>query len=409
VVVDGYSAAAPLGRMITERGFNAIHVQSSERILFGAKAFRPTDYAATLTFDGDLGRLVSELARWNVVAVTPGIQTGVLLADRLGEALRVPNNGVAQSLDRVDKFAMSRVLEANGLLGAKSFATASVDELVDWFRRSGTSKVIVKPCTSAGTDNVTVCRTEADIRAAFANIFHKTNRMGLFNEAVVIQEFLEGTEYIVNTVSFKGMHRVTDCWQYRKVAANGGSFVYEKCSLLQSSADAVAELIDYTFRMLDAFGVKEGASHNEVMMTKAGPALIEINPRLSGAQIPRLAALAIGEGQLEWTLRVLLERDKTPNGFYEPYQLRQHAMLCPLISHVQGRFAGLRFKEELESLPSFQFADYFVEVGGAMPLTVDCYTQPGIVFLAHPDDAAMQKDYERIRELERNGLYDVAA
>jgi L-amino acid ligase len=84
-------------------------------------------------------------------------------------------------------------------------------------------------------------------------------------------------------------------------------------------------------------------------------------------------------------------------------------MLCPLISHVQGRFAGLRFKEELESLSSFQFADYFVEVGGAMPLTVDCYTQPGIVFLAHPDEATMENDYERIRELERNGLYDVAA
>jgi L-amino acid ligase len=193
------------------------------------------------------------------------------------------------------------------------------------------------------------------------------------------------------------------------VAANGGSFVYEKCDLLQSSADVVAELTDYTFRMLDAFGVKEGASHNEVMMTKAGPALIEINPRVSGAQIPRLATLAIGEGQLEWTLRVLLERAKTPNGFYEPYQVRQHAMLCPLISHVQGRFAGLRFKDELESLPSFQFADYFVEVGGSMPLTVDCYTQPGIVFLAHPDEATLERDYERVRQLERNGLYDVAA
>src|SRR5690242_4820318 len=106
VVVDGYSAATPLGRMITELGFNAIHVQSTERILFGGKSFRPTDYAATLIFNGDLDRLVSELAEWNVVAVTPGIQTGVLLADRLGEALGVPNNGTAQSLDRVDKFAM---------------------------------------------------------------------------------------------------------------------------------------------------------------------------------------------------------------------------------------------------------------------------------------------------------------
>jgi biotin carboxylase len=395
--------------MIAARGYDVVHVQSSARIHFGGKTFRPGDFVDNLIFDGDLSKLLGALARFDAVAVIAGIQTGVVLADHLSEALGLPSNGTSQSLDRVDKFAMYRVLDAHGLRCARSHCSDRLDDLLAWYRDETITTAVVKPCASAGTDHVTVCRDERDIREAFVRILNKENRMGLVNHAVLIQEYLEGTEYIVNTVSFKGRHRVTDAWRYRKVAANGGSFVYEKCELLDGSAACLPALREYVFRALSAFGVKEGASHNEVMQTPGGPALIEINPRMAGAQIPRLAALAIGEGQLEWTAKVYLEREATPAGFDAPYALRRQAMLCPLISNVTGEFAGLSFREELESLPSFQFADYLVEVGGPISLTVDCYTQPGIVFLAHEDPAVLEADYAQVRKLERDGLYRVVS
>ncbi|XXT17134.1 ATP-grasp domain-containing protein [Sorangium sp. So ce429] len=409
IIVDCYSAAVPLAGMVAGLGYDVVHVQSTERIYFGGKTFRPSDFVENIVFDGDFPGLMRSLSRFHAVAVIAGVQTGVLLADRLSEALEVPTNGTAQSLDRIDKFAMFRVLEAHGLRCARSCSSSQLAELVAWFHDSGVSKAIVKPRTSAGTDHVVVCRGEQEIREAFGRIIHKENRMGLLNEAVLIQEYLEGTEYIVNTVSLKGRHRVTDAWRYRKIAVNGGSFVYEKCEILDPSTECLPALRDYVFRVLDAFGIKEGASHNEVMLTPAGPALIEINPRLAGAQIPRLAAIALGEGQLEWTAKVYLQRESIPAGFDDPYTLRRHAMLCPLISNVEGRFAGLAFKRELESLPSFQFADYFVEAGQRLSLTVDCYTQPGIVFLAHQDPSVLEADYDRIRQLESTGLYQIVS
>jgi len=408
VVVDGYPYSVPLARLIAARGYHAINVQSGARKLLGGEAFRAS-CAATILFDGDLKRLLSELAPWHVVAVMPGSQTGTVLADRLAEALDLPGNGTTQSLDRIDKYAMSRVLDAAGLRSAKTHATADEEDMIAWFHRLGASKVVVKPCTSMGTDDVTMCRDENAVRAAFAKILHKTNRSGLRNDAVVIQEFLEGTEYVVNTVSFRGMHRVTDIWRCHKIAANGSSFVYQKIELLPSSAAGLTEMIDYTLLMLDAFGVKEGPAHNEVMMTSAGPVLVEINPRASGANLPRMATLAIGEGQFEWMVRALLERDGTPAGFHQPYELRQHAMSCLLVSRAQGRFAGLRFKDEIEALPSFQFAHYPLEIGDELRLTVDLFTVPGTVYLAHPDRATLERDYERIRALERDGLILVAA
>jgi biotin carboxylase len=384
-----------------------VHVQSTQQIYFGARTFRPDDFVANIIFDGDLAKLAQAVRRFRPSAVIAGVQTGVALADSLSEALGLPSNGSARSRERIDKFEMFRVLSEHGLACARSHASADVEALVDWFRAQGGARAIVKPCTSAGTDHVTICSSEDEVRAAFAAIVNQRNRMGLINRAAIIQELLEGTEYIVNTVSYKGRHHVTDVWRYGKVQVNGASFVYDRCELLDSTEEPAPALCAYTSRVLDAFGMQEGPSHNELMLTARGPALIEINPRMAGAQIPRMAAIGIGEGQLEWTAKAYLEREQTPAGFGAPYRRRRHALLCPLISHVEGRFRGLAFGPELAELRSFQFADYFVEPGQRIARTVDCYTQPGIVFLAHDDAAVVSADHARVRELEQTGLYQI--
>ena len=56
-----------------------------------------------------------------------------------------------------------------------------------------------------------------------------------------------------------------------------------------------------------------------------------------------------------------------------------------------------------------QFAHYPLAIGDEIRLTVDLFTVPGTVYLAHADRATLERDYERIRELERDGLFLVAS
>jgi biotin carboxylase len=56
----------------------------------------------------------------------------------------------------------------------------------------------------------------------------------------------------------------------------------------------LADIEAYVFRVLDVVGFDWGATHIELMMTAEGPRLIEINPRLVGAWMPRLVGLALG-------------------------------------------------------------------------------------------------------------------
>ncbi|WP_155256601.1 hypothetical protein [Salinispora pacifica] len=48
-------------------------------------------------------------------------------------------------------------------------------------------------------------------------ILDKTNLMLRVNEAVLVQEFLTGDEFVVNTVSRDGVHRFTDVWLCTKI------------------------------------------------------------------------------------------------------------------------------------------------------------------------------------------------
>jgi uncharacterized membrane protein YgcG len=62
-------------------------------------------------------------------------------------------------------------------------------------------------------------------------------------QEVLVQEFLVGQEYVVDTVSCNGVHKVMAVWRYDKRPTNGAAFVYYRtqlrhCSSSSSSSDS---------------------------------------------------------------------------------------------------------------------------------------------------------------------------
>jgi hypothetical protein len=47
------------------------------------------------------------------------------------------------------------------------------------------------------------------------------------------------------------------------------------------------------------------------------------------------------------------------------------------------------------------------KVGDTIQKTQDLFTYPGFVSLAHEDEAILREDYQKIRELERVGLFEL--
>src|SRR5690349_18803442 len=131
VIVDGYSAGNLLAPEFRRRGVETVHVQSTPEIWpVLLPTFRAGDYSQNHAYRGDVGELVSKLKDLSLLAVLPGTETGVELADALAEKLGVPGNGTRKSEARREKYLMVEAARAHGLRAARQIKSASADEII---------------------------------------------------------------------------------------------------------------------------------------------------------------------------------------------------------------------------------------------------------------------------------------
>ena len=142
-----------------------------------------------------------------------------------------------------------------------------VEAFVGTIERSGSAfKAVVKPVEGAGSDGVSICNSAEEVRAAFGRLEGTKNILGLDNYAVLCQEFLAGDEYVVDSVSRAGEHKVVALWKYDKRDYYGSPVVYHGMQLLNVESDPslLAAMVAYVTTVLDAMGVTDGAMHTEV-------------------------------------------------------------------------------------------------------------------------------------------------
>jgi len=263
IVVDPFSTGAVVVAEMISRGCQVIRVLSDEfpdhilnLVLEGTKL----EYIATLAHKGNLNTTVSELTQlrkdWNFLGCVPGCETGVELADAIAEALGLRTNGTAQSDTRRHKFLMNEQVRKSGIKSVIQARASTLVEVNTFIKRfgTGTMKVVIKPVSSAGSDHVYICRSADELRKRFQQIIGATNLLGKTNAEVVLQEFLEGKEYVVDTVSLNGVHKCLGIWEYDKRNANGHDFVYFGCRLRSGDGKVEQDLFNYQKKSSRCFG-----------------------------------------------------------------------------------------------------------------------------------------------------------
>lgn len=400
VIVDPYSGAADFGLAFRACGVSPVAVLSTPGPLpvFTA-AWHPENFDEVHPCDGDLPRLAARLACYRPLCVIPGNECGVEAAEQLSELL-TPGTGNVPALApaRRDKWQMALALERAGLPRLRQLWSDSPDEVAAWLRGNGLcgSRLVLKPPKSGGTDGTHITRPGEDWRPIFDRINGAVNRFGQRNEGVLVQEFAEGTEYVVDLYSAGGRHGVTEVCRYRKRASGNRLGLYDRTDFLAPGAAGVPEVTAYTMQVADAVGIRNGSAHAEVMLTRDGPRLIEIAGRLAGTPLQQAARLATGDCQIDRTIRHLLKGEFTPG-----YQLRQHASIVCLSAPHAGVLRNAEVLEPLRELPATRLLSLPHRTGETVPATEDLFTLLGWVLLASPSAAALDRDYRRIREAER--------
>lgn len=406
VIVDAYSTGAKLAPRFAAAGMPVVHVQSSPRLPdFYLRAFRPQHFVANIVHDGDLEATVDRLAAHDPAFVVVGSEPGVPLSDALSERLGLPSNGTALSSARRDKHAMAEALRGAGLRAVEELKTGDPAAAAAWSRERDEWPVVVKPLDSAGTDGVSLCEDAAAVEAAFAASLGRPNALQGANQELLVQELLRGTQLFCNSVSWDGVHHISEIWQdnKRRIA---GNLVYDYEELQPRHGPNQDLVAPYVERVLDALGIRFGPAHTEVMLTADGPVLVESGARLHGSVrddvIDRCTPshpTVVAEAYLDPT--------SVARRAERPYELEAAAYCVMLISQHEGRIVSTEGLARIESLPSFAGSIAMLEEGDELKRTIDLFSCPGMAYLVDPDRERLQADYERLRQLEADGLFEL--
>mmetsp|Transcript_598 Transcript_598/g.1846 ORF Transcript_598/g.1846 Transcript_598/m.1846 type:complete len:540 (+) Transcript_598:151-1770(+) len=423
IIVDPFGSGRFLVDELLLRGWPLVAVRSnSEAHDSLSSSFDPTPFERTLVHSGDVlgtARSLRECLK-RPVAVIAGSEPGAELADSLAEVLSLRGNGSAMSRIRQDKYFMTARLRECGL-AADFFQRrcGTVAEAANCALELGRGRqVVVKPCASSGTECVFKCRNAEAIADAAAAILGGHDAAGRRNDVVLVQEYVQGAEYIVDCVSLDGQHLVTGIWACQK-SYIGGEFAYDRTTTMPFSSEegSVQRMIcEYVFQCLAALGVVTGASHSKVICSDThGPCLIKMCPWMHRSVAPAvwaacagrehaqayLLADAVTEGgmMLSWKLEAI--------GMGSPaYELANYSIILDLQCHEDGILA--RSVEEvagewIRALSSFWMMKCDLEPGDRIYRSRDMLTSPGHIVLIGPDPAIVEQEAAIIREAERRG------
>jgi hypothetical protein len=227
------------------------------------------------------------------VCVFSESDAGVGTAESIQESLGIAGNGVGMHVR--NKYLLNRRLKENGMKVVKQKLATSWDEAEiflgklwkskptrDSKRESqasqsqGTNACVIKPYRGVASDGVYKCESVEEAKTAFEALFQQPQYGGGINDAVLIQEYVTGNEYAVDTVSKDGKVKVTALWKYDKLPANGAPFVYQCSYLHPTDSEEAKAVCKYAAESIKASGIRWGATHTEVMATENGPRMIEV-------------------------------------------------------------------------------------------------------------------------------------
>ncbi|KAF0695209.1 Aste57867_13973 [Aphanomyces stellatus] len=424
VVVDPFSTGAVVAQRVVSRGFECICLYSDllenmESVASLVPEGVTLRFAATVEHAGEpqatvdaLYEAVKTIGKGNgsIVAIIPGAETGVLLADAVTKILKTTGNDMTHTQARRDKYLMGETLRSSGIRAAKQAKCTEWPQVAAFIATlpQDPLEVVLKPVNSAGAEDVALCLSLDEAEETFTSILGKVNGLGLTNTCVLAQEYLDGDEYVIDTVSCNGKHKVTAIWKYDKRRVNDAAFVYFGLSIVPASTDVVNKLIDYQFTVLDALGFKNGPGHGEVKFCRGSPVLIEVGARChggEGAWVP-IADTCVGYNQVDVSVDVYVGRQSVFDALPErPLSLPKYGCEVMLVVYEDGILRGWPGMAEITRMKSYLRKDLLVKVGDRIRRTIDMFTTPGSILLIHSDPAVLEADRNRIRELERSGLY----
>ncbi|EFL19176.1 ATP-grasp domain-containing protein [Streptomyces sp. C] len=322
-----------------------------------------------------LRALVAELAHEHDVQHVLHLGSEATMAPVLAEAEALglsPNTAESVRLLN-DKHAMRGLLNAHGVSAVRARRAETLGEVEPLLTEFGLPAV-VKPTNTAGSRGIALVRTAADLAEWTERV-----KAGGFEGPFIIEDYLEGPEFSVETLTAGGTHHVVGITAKQTTGAPGFVETGHIHPAPLDPADAAA-IRDTVTALLDLTGYAFGPAHTEVILTPAGPRVVESQARLGGDRIPLLVEVATGYDIEAAVFRGLAGEDVTA-----PAPHRYAAI--GFFQLPAGRLESVDGLDDLRARDHVHGVHFPYGPGDVLPRTTDSGTRHGYAVVDAPTPA----------------------
>lgn len=296
------------------------------------------------------------------ICTEAAVETVATVAEELG----LPGIGREAARAATDKSVMRQKFAAAGLPGPRFGSAASLAAAREVAARIG-YPLVIKPVDNAGSRGVRRVESEFELPEAVDLAMEYS-----WKKRVILEEFLEGIESTIESLSYGGRTEVLGISDKKHVPSPecvAICLTYPP-SYSQAMQQAVADVVR---RAVAALGIMLGPSHSEVIVTADGPRLVEVAARGGGFRVfSDIVALVSGVDIVRETLKIAL--DMEPD--IRPRWARA-AVLRFFNPGVQGYLRGIRGVESARRVPGIRDVVIEVEPGNYLGKITGDGERPG--------------------------------
>lgn len=222
----------------------------------------------------DFEGTINVVRKYHISAiVTAATDKPLVMMARLAEILHLPFYSVETAQVSTDKLLMKQRFMQYGVPCAKGGILTDIERLDE---QDFSYPVIVKPRDNSGSRGVMFCNNKADILVAWKEAMSYTRKA-----SVLVEEYIDGSEYSIESVHVGGKSTVIQFTQKRIT-----DFPYNvELGHIQPAdlSEKVKEEIRCVIQRIGAaLGFDNCCSHTELKISSSEIKVIETSPRLGG-------------------------------------------------------------------------------------------------------------------------------
>lgn len=411
IIVHPFTSDKFLYKTIKTRGYKIITVITNldykwiQQCMESINTYSDFIVHAAYNIDTDINELEKLINNNNLElkGIINGFDYSLDYRDQIANYFLQTNIDIKFSKIRCNKYAVSH--ELSKLPSIPTIKSLLVENIPKWHEKlailnSFKFPVIIKPATnSAARNNMALVHNINEAKKHLDTLFTQVSTFT--DQAIssyIIQEFIEGEEFIVNSTALGSRHLITGVFKYQKTGTRYNGLV---SITPNDDEEQIESLIYYHNQCLGHLKFSYGIVHAEYIIDKSGqPYLIEINNRLSGVEIPFLSKECYHTDEVNIFLDLIENKanihEFNPKKIYNyaalPYfsnYVNPHAARLDL-SKLNSKYEMIVFRSGVVHAANRDNGEVFDKVSAAM-------------WLLNKDHHSLENDLRHLRDLENDG------